>query len=174
MDPADLRISDTEREDAMRMLGEHMSVGRLGIDEYGERSAKVTAAKTRREVLELFTDLPDPRPVYGVTAPVPPPAARPAAGVPAHPGGDDRPAGARVLSALVPLSALVALVLFLTVIHVWWIFLLPAAMAVIGGAIFGDDWRDERKEFHRRMRDDRRNFHREMRDRRRQLRRDWD
>src|SRR5256885_4890864 len=137
----------------MRMLGEHMSVGRLGIDEYGERSATVTAAKTRREVLALFTDLPDPRPVYGPTAAAPaaapPPAAQPAAGAPARPGWDNRPVGQRVMGALVPVSAIVALVLFLTVIHVWWIFLLPAAMAIIGGAVFGDDWQRERKEFQR-------------------------
>lgn len=69
-----MRIGDTEREQALAALGEHMSAGRLNIDEYGERSAKVTAARTRSELLELFTDLPDPRPG---SAPTPQPAAAP-------------------------------------------------------------------------------------------------
>ena len=71
----DMRIGDTEREQALAALGEHMSAGRLTIDEYGERSAKVTAARTRGELLELFTDLPDPKPGAAprpVAAPQPP------------------------------------------------------------------------------------------------------
>ena len=55
---SDIRVSDTEREDALEKLGEHLSAGRLDIDEYGERSAKVTTAKTRGELLDLFGDLP--------------------------------------------------------------------------------------------------------------------
>jgi hypothetical protein len=62
---SDIRVSDTEREDALTKLGEHMAAGRLDIDEYGERSAKVATAKTRGELLELFADLPEPRPTFG-------------------------------------------------------------------------------------------------------------
>ncbi len=60
-----MRIGDTEREEALNALGEHMSAGRLDIDEYGDRSAGVTAARTRRELVTLFADLPEPKPAFG-------------------------------------------------------------------------------------------------------------
>jgi hypothetical protein len=63
--PSDIRISDTEREDAIGKLGEHMSAGRLDIDEYGDRTARVATAKTRGELLALFGDLPEPKPAFG-------------------------------------------------------------------------------------------------------------
>ena len=64
-DPSrDIRIGDTERQQALQVLGEHMSAGRIDIDEYGERSAKITTAKTRGELMALFYDLPDPRPQF--------------------------------------------------------------------------------------------------------------
>jgi hypothetical protein len=150
IEPSELRISDTEREDAISKLGEHMSVGRLGVDEYGERTAKVAAAKTRGELLALFTDLPDPRPSFGqaVTAARPSPAVAPAP--PKRPvSWDERPVAQRVWGAMVPLSAILALVLYLTVFHVWFVFLLPAVIAIVGGAIWGEDWRHDRRH-HRR------------------------
>lgn len=70
--PSEIRISDSEREDALGKLGEHMSAGRLDIDEYGERSAKVATAKTRGELLGLFGDLPEPKPAFGQPRPVAP------------------------------------------------------------------------------------------------------
>lgn len=63
--PSDIRVSDVEREEALTKLGEHMSAGRLDIDEYGERSAKVATAKTRGDLLGLFGDLPEPKPAFG-------------------------------------------------------------------------------------------------------------
>jgi hypothetical protein len=143
IEPSDLRISDTEREDAITKLGEHLSVGRLGVDEYGERTAQVTAAKTRGELLALFKDLPDPRPRFGQTLAAPSPL--PAFGPPGRPDRrtDDRPLAQRLWAAAVPLSAIIAVILFFTLIKVWFIFLLPAAVAVIGGAIFGEDWRHD-------------------------------
>ena len=158
VEPSDLRISDSEREDAISKLGEHMSVGRLDVDEYGERTAKVAAAKTRGELLALFADLPDPRPSFGspITAA---PRARPAAAPkPSQPvKWDDRPAIQRVWSALVPLSAILALVLFLQFDHAWYFFLIPAVLAIVGGAIWGEDWKHDR---HRQR-------HRDWHDRRR-------
>lgn len=59
-----LRISDQDRESALAALGEHMSAGRIDIDEFGERAARVTAAKTRGELSEVFGDLPEPHPRY--------------------------------------------------------------------------------------------------------------
>jgi len=158
----ELRISDTEREQAVRMLGEHMSVGRLDVDEYGERSARATAAKTRAELTELFSDLPEPHPTFGAAAPAVPPPYLPAASAPASAPArvDDRTAVQRLWAALVPLSAIVALVLFFTVFGHWYVFLLPAAFAVIGGALWGDDWKHDRAHMERRMRERQRRLHR--------------
>lgn len=69
--PSEIRISDAEREDALGKLGEHMSAGRLDIDEFGERSARVATAKTRGELLGLFGDLPEPKPAFGQPVPYP-------------------------------------------------------------------------------------------------------
>lgn len=57
-----MRLSDAERQDALDVLEEHVRTGRLDLDEYGERSAKVTAAKRVSELVPLFEDLPSPRP----------------------------------------------------------------------------------------------------------------
>ncbi|WP_051898947.1 DUF1707 SHOCT-like domain-containing protein [Sciscionella sediminilitoris] len=59
-----LRVSDTERESAVSALGEHMTAGRIDVEEYGQRSARVTTARTRGDVLREFADLPDPKPAF--------------------------------------------------------------------------------------------------------------
>ncbi|MFJ7210178.1 DUF1707 domain-containing protein [Amycolatopsis sp. NPDC098790] len=69
---SDIRLSDAERQDALDVLEEHVRSGRLDIDEYGTRSAKVTAAKRVSELVPLFDDLPSPRPsalLNGAAAP---------------------------------------------------------------------------------------------------------
>lgn len=150
----DIRIGDTEREQAMAALGEHMSEGRLSVDEYGDRSAKVTTAKTRGELRSLFADLPEPHPAFDGPAP----AVRSAVAAPREGStverSDKRSDLHRLVAAAVPLSALIAAVLFFTVVHTWVIFLLPAAITMIGGAAWGDDWHDsrhrDRAERHRR------------------------
>ncbi|WP_439376711.1 DUF1707 SHOCT-like domain-containing protein [Amycolatopsis lexingtonensis] len=73
----DMRLSDAERQDALDVLEEHVRSGRLDIDEYGSRTAKVTAAKRVSELVPLFDDLPSPRPsalLNGASAPVTAPA----------------------------------------------------------------------------------------------------
>jgi len=127
----DLRIGDAERTEALRALDEHLTVGRLDIDEYGERSARITTARTRGQLTELFADLPQPHPAFA-GAPVP------AAGkVPAtRSSGHSR--GYQMASALVPLSGIVAVALFFGLSVPWVIFLLPAAMAVIVGTLQSD------------------------------------
>jgi Domain of unknown function (DUF1707)/Cell wall-active antibiotics response 4TMS YvqF len=58
-DPDDsLRISDAERDQAVRVLGDHAAVGRLTLDELEERSGRALAAKTRGELATLTGDLP--------------------------------------------------------------------------------------------------------------------
>ena len=103
-----LRISDQNRESALSALGEHMTAGRIDIDEYGERSARASVATTAPELAELFDDLPAPHPpLPGVPGP-PLPAAPPA------PPARVEPSGLEVWGPrLVALSPFIAVALFL-------------------------------------------------------------
>ncbi|MFD1150338.1 DUF1707 SHOCT-like domain-containing protein [Saccharothrix hoggarensis] len=74
MSERDIRVGDAEREQALELLGTHLGEGRLSVDEFGERSARVATAKTRGELYALFGDLPAPRPTFPQVVPhVPPP-----------------------------------------------------------------------------------------------------
>lgn len=54
-----LRISDAERESAVRTLGEHHAVGRLSYDEFVERMDRAYEARTHEELDVLTADLPE-------------------------------------------------------------------------------------------------------------------
>jgi hypothetical protein len=135
-----LRVSDDEREAALRALGEHLSVGRIDLEEYGERSARVTGTKTRGELAEVFADLPEPHPRFD---------GQPARAAEVAPTGAgmswaDRPLSQRLAAAAVPLAGILGVVLFF-VTWQWWWFLLPAAVAAIGSALWGNDWDHDRR-----------------------------
>ena len=53
-----LRLSDADREQAMELLGEHYSLGRLTKDEFDERSDAVWSARTQGDLAPVFADLP--------------------------------------------------------------------------------------------------------------------
>lgn len=53
-----VRVSDAERSDAITALGSHFAEGRLGLVEYEERVDAAAFAVDRRELDDLFTDLP--------------------------------------------------------------------------------------------------------------------
>ena len=55
-----IRIGNDERAAALQALDEHLSAGRLETDEYGDRVAKASVARTREELEVLFVDLPEP------------------------------------------------------------------------------------------------------------------
>jgi hypothetical protein len=57
-----LRAADVDRTAVATVLGEHMSAGRLTVDEYDERLGRAYAAKTYGELAELTADLPTTRP----------------------------------------------------------------------------------------------------------------
>jgi hypothetical protein len=57
-----LRIGNTERTAAMKALDEHLDEGRLGVEEYADRSAVAANATTADELRKLFIDLPPPYP----------------------------------------------------------------------------------------------------------------
>ncbi|MGW5054695.1 DUF1707 domain-containing protein [Actinokineospora sp. NPDC004072] len=59
-----LRVGTAERDDAIRILGEHFAAGRLQMDEYEQRVGEATAAVTRGELRALFADLPPPYPAF--------------------------------------------------------------------------------------------------------------
>jgi hypothetical protein len=147
-DPVPMRIGDAERNSALDALGEHLSAGRLDIDEYGERSAKVTVARTTADLAALFTDLPAPHPTLSSHSS---PAARPAASTtPATadarimPVSDVRTPAQRWSAVAVPLAAVLAVGLFFW-LHTWIVFLLPAVVAVLSGGSGGSNDRKRRR-----------------------------
>lgn len=60
-----IRIGDTEREDAVRRLGEHYEAGRLSAEEHSERVDQALQAKTEADLAALFADLPGARHATG-------------------------------------------------------------------------------------------------------------
>jgi hypothetical protein len=53
-----IRIGDSEREDAVRRLGEHYEAGRLSADEHSERVEQALKARTAADLEGPFADLP--------------------------------------------------------------------------------------------------------------------
>ncbi|WP_199434899.1 DUF1707 domain-containing protein [Qaidamihabitans albus] len=96
-DPDTLRIGTAEREEAGRVLGDHLAEGRLTMDEYEERAATAMAAHTRAELRPLFEDLPAPHPAF-LRPPVPPAPAQPAQPYPYAPAAQPAPAYPAVVS----------------------------------------------------------------------------
>ncbi len=58
IDPANLRVSNAERERASAILQDALDQGMITIDEYGERSAIAASAKVRGELTAILADLP--------------------------------------------------------------------------------------------------------------------
>ncbi len=155
--PSQIRIGDSERQSALTALGDHMAAGRLDIDEYGDRSAQVSTAKTRGELLALFNDLPAPHPSFGLEPRPAPPAPPP---LPEPPPLPQVPMRARLAAVSVP-TALLAGIVLASVFHVWLFLLLPMALMVFGGAIWGDDWKHQRRMARDRYRQQRRDVRRQ-------------
>jgi DUF1707 SHOCT-like domain len=157
-----MRVGDTEREQALSALGEHMSAGRLDIDEYGDRSARVTAARTRGELLALFNDLPEPKPVFGARQPVAAPAAtRPS--VPVAPSGVIATTGEgarRSMTAVAAVSWPVAIGIGL-VTRQWEVMAVPVLLSWFGGALWGKRWNHDRRKYRGELRDERRDRRRD-------------
>jgi hypothetical protein len=57
-----LRIGNAERSAAMKALDEHLAAGRLGVEEYADRSAAAANAVYASDLIALFADLPEPHP----------------------------------------------------------------------------------------------------------------
>jgi len=59
-----LRVGDTERDEAARLLGDHFAAGRLDRAEYDERLDGALRARVGGDLARLFDDLPQPRAAY--------------------------------------------------------------------------------------------------------------
>ena len=57
-DRPEIRIGTAEREEAVALLGEHFTAGRLSLAEFDERVALATQATVRADLVPLFADLP--------------------------------------------------------------------------------------------------------------------
>ena len=127
----------------MDALGEHLSSGRIDLDEFGTRSAQVTQARTVADLRALFSDLPAPHP----TLPGPAPAIRPVVQPDRRdsseiaPPSDDRARKQRIATAAIAASAILAVVLVVGLHLPWYIFLLPALVGVLTRAAWGDGGR---------------------------------
>ena len=58
----DVRIGTDEREQAVQLLAQHLSAGRLELAEFEERVTAAYAARTASQLAALFRDLPGPVP----------------------------------------------------------------------------------------------------------------
>lgn len=129
----------------MAALDTHLEAGRLDPEEYGERSARVTAARTAEDLEPLFADLPEPHPLTasgtaveaqgGARRPVPTDGS-------GSPATTDQGGLARWGPAVSGVLPIVAVILFLTVPipHAWIFFLLIP----LGGALFARSRQDQR------------------------------
>jgi len=140
-DPSNFRIGDAERNSAMDALGEHLSSGRIDLDEFGARSAQVTQARTVADLNSLFADLPAPHPTVAGLEPAIRPAAAPAPAAPdsATPSLADRSAAQRWVAGATAASGIIAVILFFALGLPWWIFLLPALIGIISSSVWGSD-----------------------------------
>ncbi|ONI85899.1 hypothetical protein ALI144C_12385 [Actinosynnema sp. ALI-1.44] len=125
-----VRIGTSEREEAVRALAEHMSEGRLDVQEYDQRCAFAAAAKTRGELAALFEDLPEPNPMRGQA---PQPAAVP---VPAQTAPLVEKSGGNAKAIIVGfvIFSVVAIVTVTAILGEWWA-LIPAFLIVVVLAI---------------------------------------
>ncbi|MEU7046442.1 DUF1707 domain-containing protein [Streptomyces varsoviensis] len=91
-----VRASTRERDQAIEALTEHVVEGRLTDAEFEARSDKARSAASRDELLRLFDDLPQPRPVFDAAAEpgLPAPAADQASAPATRAGGTDGASGA--------------------------------------------------------------------------------
>jgi hypothetical protein len=138
---ADIRISNTERDEAVQTLGVHLSTGRLELSEFEERCGRAAQARTRGELEVLFTDLPAPHPDLSSATP-PAPLIQKAGQLVTKPGGGKKdlvetPAS-KALEAVAGLAfvfGIPAAILLTIFAGAWWVFI-PVGMTIMiaGGA----------------------------------------
>ncbi|HEV7824345.1 MAG TPA: DUF1707 domain-containing protein [Mycobacteriales bacterium] len=132
----DVRIGDREREAALAALGEHLTAGRITLDEYGDRSAIAATAATRGALTTLFEDLPEPHPdlggASGVSAVADLPAAPPVPGEPGVPAvrRSGLAPGPRAVAAGIAVMWAVGVPLIFIAGLPWWLVFLPTGVSI--------------------------------------------
>lgn len=127
-----LRIGHAERTSAQQALDEHLAAGRLGVDEYADRSAAAANAVVAADLATLFTDLPQPHPELP-GGPAAPPTTAPLPTTP--PPGEVAPASGGPLANLGPgmmgLAVVAAIGLFLLTRQGGVFLLIPLAAVLL-------------------------------------------
>ncbi|WP_424189494.1 DUF1707 SHOCT-like domain-containing protein [Actinokineospora sp. G85] len=138
----DIRISSGERDEAVRLLGTHLSTGRLDPAEYEFRHVRAVAARTRTEIEALFTDLPAPHPDMSAAVsplralrtsvgPVVGRKAPPAAGLEATPASE----ALNLLAGLVLLLGLPGTVVLTVFTGLWWTIVVAVLVTIVAGVL---------------------------------------
>jgi hypothetical protein len=134
MRPAEIRISNDERDEAVTTLGVHMSTGRLELAEYEDRCGQAIAARTRGELEALFVDLPAPHPDLSSAAP---PLIQKAGQLVTRPKTDvvETPASRalEVVAGLAFLFGIPTAILLTVFLGLWWVFI-PVGVVLIVSA----------------------------------------
>ena len=152
--PAEPRIGNADRDQAVGFLQEHMAQGRIDASEFDDRMSRALKARTASELATLFDDLPEPRPpvvqnASGYQAPpwqqaaqqtfeIPPwqrtPAASPEIAHRAPPAIPERSKADTVLAVLAAASwPAVILFCFATSWSYWWLIFIPIFISTIAG-----------------------------------------
>jgi Domain of unknown function (DUF1707) len=117
----DLRVSQAERDEVVKVLAGHFADGRLTVEEYEERVETALAARTGRDLEPLLEDLPAPD--------------RPAAPARIRRRREPRSFGAPLLPTR--LLAVAAVVVLAIATGPWALWLLWPALVFTGGCGFG-------------------------------------
>jgi hypothetical protein len=138
MAQADIRTSNAERDEAVNALGVHLSTGRLELDEYEARCTRATAARTRGDLEELFTDLPAPHPDLSSATPVQlVQRTGQLVGPPRRTGKDlvETPASKafEVVAGMAFLVGIPAAILLTIFLGQWWVFIPVGVVLMIAG-----------------------------------------
>ncbi|GAA4549443.1 DUF1707 domain-containing protein [Pseudonocardia xishanensis] len=138
-----IRIGTAERESAAKALNAHLEAGRLGVEEYADRSATAANAVTAQDIAALFTDLPAPHP----DLPGQQPARSAQSAVSPRPAAEPERRFSGAAARIAAAGPILAVVLFfvLSAAHVpmaWLAFLL---IPLIGALGFSRD-REERRD----------------------------
>ena len=153
--PVEPRIGDTDRDQAVSFLQEHMAQGRIDSSEFDDRMARALKAKTASELAVLFDDLPEPRPPSTTDAAyqappwqqaaqrsfeIPPwqrtPAASPEIAHHVHPAVPQRSKADTALAVAAAASwPAVILFCFATSWSYWWLIFIPIFISSIAGTM---------------------------------------
>ena len=135
-----IRIGHAERQAAVEALRHHHEAGRIDAQEYEERSVKADQARSRLELDELFTDLPQPHAGRPVTNPESIQSTLTPGAPTQEPVVADQPAQRGVLNigepwatTIVSMSPILAVILFFVTDSWLWFLVIPLVALLVYG-----------------------------------------